>query len=54
MNKEMFFCGGHLVVLQNWNTTIKLLVSVKHNNILLFILTYWRHVSAIKPSSGHL
>jgi hypothetical protein len=31
----------------------KIFVSVKHNNILLFIVTYWRQVSAVRPSSGH-
>jgi len=29
---------------------MKLFISVKHNNILLFILTYWRQVSVIRPS----
>ena len=31
----------------NNETIIKLLVSVKPKNILLFILTYWRHVSVV-------
>ena len=29
------------------------IVSAKHNNILVFILTYWRQVSVFRPSSGH-
>ena len=29
------------------------LLSVKYNNILLFILTYWRQVAVLRPSSGH-
>jgi len=28
------------------------IVSVKHNNILIFILTFWRQVSVVRPSSG--
>jgi hypothetical protein len=47
-----FFCRGHPIMLWNWNATIKLLVSVKHDNILLFILTYCRQVSVVRPSSG--
>ena len=39
--------------LQDYKTIIKLFVSVKHNNILLFILTYWRQVSVVRLSSGH-
>jgi len=40
------------VVLWNWKAIIKLLVSVKHNDILMFILTYWRQISAVRTSSG--
>ena len=29
------------------------IVSLRHNNISLFILTYWWQVSVIRPSSGH-
>jgi len=40
--------GGQKSMLYR-KTIIKLHVSVKHNNILL----YWRQVSVIRPSSGH-
>jgi len=35
-------------------TILKLFVSIKHNNILLFILILWRQVSVVRPLSGHL
>jgi hypothetical protein len=47
------FCGGYSVVLKNYKTAIKLYVSVKYNNILLFS-TYRRKVLVIRPPSGHL
>jgi len=36
----------------NKRIIIKLFVSIKHTNILLFILTYWRQVSVVSPP-GH-
>lgn len=50
LSRISFFVQDIPLVLQNGKTTIKLLVSFKHNNILLFVLTCCRQDSFV---SGH-
>jgi hypothetical protein len=39
-------------VLGEWKHNNKI-ISVTHNNTLLFIVTYWQQVSVVKTSSGY-
>jgi len=50
LNFELGNSMWRTCVFVEWQNKI---VSVTHNNILLFIGTYWRQVSVFRPSSGH-
>ena len=48
-----FICRGHPVVSQNCKPIINVFF-FQLNTTVFYHLTYWRQVSVIRPSSGHL